>query len=227
MRTILKVSLICWGIIGVFVLFFSVVPTTTSPVALAVFSMLIGFSFLGFLIFRYRRLKKEGFEFGFFLVRQNGIWFLFLGLVGTVLVLIGTAWLIVPEHIENALEKSAMPFASFLVLLFWFSLIFAFLGFALVCFAESVGYLRIKKFKNAAGSFAIAMFWLALSTLFCSLFLDVINDNFLKIAATTQNHLLFLFALASIIIGLYAGRFHDLKGLTSEDEKADALKRKP
>lgn len=217
-------SLICWGIIGVFVLFFSVVPTTTSPVALAVFSMLIGFSFLGFLFFRYRRLKKEGFEFGFFLVRQNGIWFLFLGLVGTVLVLIGTAWLIVPQYIENALEKSAMPFASFLVLLFWFSLIFAFLGFALVCFAESVGYLRIKKFKDAAGSFAIAMFWLALSTLFCSLFLDVINDNFLKIAATTQNYILGLFAFVSLTIGLCSGRYQDLNALSSDDETEQNIK---
>lgn len=221
MRTVLKASLICWGIIGAFVLFFSVVPTTISPIAVAVFSSLLGCSFFAILVFRYRRLKKEGFEFGFFLARQNGAWLLFLGFVGALLILIGAAWLIIPQYIENALENSAMPFAAFLVVLFWLSLIFAFLGFALVCFSESVGYLRLKKIKSGAGSFGIALFWLSLATLFCSLFLDVINDNFFRISATTQNYILLVFAVVSIAIGLYIGRYQDLKALASDDESKE------
>jgi magnesium-transporting ATPase (P-type) len=218
MKAVLKASLICWGVIGAFVLFFSVVPTTTSPTVVAAFSMLLGFGFLALLGFRYRRLKKEGFEFGYFLAKQNGFWLLFLGFIGAALFLIGLVWLIAPQLIENSLEKSAMPFAAFLIVLFWFSLIFAFLGFALVCFSESVGYLRLKKIKWAAGSFAIAMFWLGLATVFCSLFLDVINDNFLQMSATTQNYILGAFALVATAIGLYAGRYRDLKELSSDDE---------
>lgn len=217
MKAVLKASLICWGIIGAFFLFFSIVPTK-KPVAAAVFFMLLGSGFLALFVFRYRRLKKEGIDFGFFLAKQKGFWFLLSGFVGAVLFFIAALWLIAPQHIENFLEKSAMPIAAFLIVLFWFSLVFAFLGFALVCFSESVGYIRLKNFKWSAGSFGIGLFWLLLATLFCSLFLDVINDNFFQMSAKVQNYILISFALVATAIGLYSGRHQDLKTLSKDKE---------
>jgi len=46
MRILLKVCLICWGIAGAFILFFTFVPATTGPTTAAVLSILIGFSLL-------------------------------------------------------------------------------------------------------------------------------------------------------------------------------------
>ncbi len=111
-----------------------------------------------------------------------------------------------------------MPFAASLAVLFWFSLIFTFLGFSLVCFAQAVAYVRIKVFKGGAGSFALAAFWLALATLFCSLFLDVIDDNFLRLSGPTQNLILGLFALAVTFTGLVTGSYQALEKLLPEEE---------
>lgn len=221
MRILLKVCLICWGISGALILFLTFVPTTTSPTTAAVLSILIGSGFLAWFAFRLRRIRKEGFESGFFLARQHGIRLSVLGFVGLVLFLIGALWLVAPQQTDQLFEQSAMPIAKCLVGLFWFSVIFAVLGFALACFAESVGYWRLRNFKWAAGSFALATFWLAPATLFCSLFLNVVNDVFFRLSATTQNYILALFALAAVVIGLWAGRYQDLKALSSDDESAE------
>lgn len=218
MRTVLKISLICWGIVGVIVLFITVLRMITNPTA-AVISVLIGGGFLVGVGLRLRRIKQENFESGFFLARQHGVWLLILGFVGLVLFLTGAFWFVARQQAEQVFETNATTAAKILVGLFWFSIIFAFLGFALTCFAESVGYWRLKNFKWAAESFALAMLWLAGATLFCSLFLNVINEVFFVLSATTQNYILGLFAVASVVIGLYAGRYQDLKALAADDDE--------
>lgn len=216
MGTVIKASLFCWGIVLAFLLFFGLFPyQAMSPVAIAVFCMSLGCGFLALLSsYIYRLHKKEGFEFGWFLARRNGFWLSFFGAVGLMMFLIGGIWLLAPPPAALQLEAEvAMPFAAFLAVLFWFALIFTFLGFAVVCYAESAGYVRIKNFKSAAGGFALATFWLALATLFCSLFLEVINDNFLELSGMTQRITLVSFALVVIIIGLCAGRYEDMEKL--------------
>ena len=214
MKTVLKTSLICWGIVLMFVLFLSLIPSNANPVVVAVCAMLVGSGCLMGFGFRLRRIRQEGFELGWFVGRQHGIGLSVLGLAGLASFLFGAAWFLVPQPI---LEKGAMSMAKVLVVVFWLSLVFAFLGFTLVCFSESVGYLRLKNFKWAAGSFALAVMWLGFATLFCSLFLDVINDNFLPLSATTQNYILGAFAFITAVIGLYTGRYQDLKNLSSEN----------
>lgn len=227
MKTVLRASLFCWGIVVAFCIFFLIPFEVMGPVAAALFSMSVGGVLLiwqGFYV--YRLHKKEGFEVGWFMIKHNGFWRLFSGVIGLALFFIGGVWFLAPQETERRLEKAAMPFASFLVVLFWFSLIFTFLGFSLVCFAQSVAYARIKDFKSGAGSFALSFLWLGLSTLFCSLFLEVIDDNFLRLSGATQNLILGLFALSVAVGGLFTGGYKDLEKLLPKEElKGRAKKR--
>jgi len=227
MRTALKASMFCWGIVVAFFLFFLIPFEAMGPFAAAVFSVSLGGGLL-FLLGRYvyRLHKKEGFEFGWFLAQKRGFWWLLLGAIGLTLFVAGGLSLFAPPQIQRQLETGAMPVAAFLVVLFWFSLIFTFLGFAFVCYAQAVGYWRIKKIKWGAGSFAVAVLWLAFATLFCSLFLDVINDNFLALAAQTQNIMLGVFALAVTVIGLGAGGREDLDKLLPEEDIKEHLQKR-
>lgn len=219
MKTVLKASVFCWGIVVAFCFFFLIPFEAMGPVAAAAVSMSLGGGALLWLgRYVYRLHKKEGFDVGEFMLAHHGFWKLFLGVVGLALFLIGGFWFLAPRETERRLEEGAMPVAAFLVLLFWFSLIFTFLGFSLVCFAESAAYLRIKAFKSGAGGFATSAFFLALATLFCSLFLEVINDNFLRLSGATQNLILCLFALSVTVGGLLVGGFKDLEKLLPEEE---------
>ena len=219
MKTVLKASVFCWGVVVAFCVFFLIPFELMGPVAAAVLSVSVGGGLLAWLgVYIYRLNKKEGFEFGWFMIRHNGFWRLLAGAVGLALFSVGGAWLLAPRETERRLGQAAMPFAAFLVVLFWFSLIFTFLGFSLVCFAESAAYARIKDFKSGAGSFALSTFWLGLATLFCSLFLEVIDDNFLGLSGATQNLILCLFALSVAGGGLFAGWYKDLEKLLPEEE---------
>ena len=190
-----------------------------SPRTAALLSVTLGAGLLVWLGRYVRRLhKKEGFDVGWFMVAHGGFWRSLAGAAGLVLFLVGGLWLLAPREAERRLEEASMPFAAFLVVLFWFSLIFTFLGFSLVCFAQAAAYARVREFKSGAGSFAVAALWLALATLFCSLFLEVIDDNFFALSGATQNLLLGLFALAATVGGLSAGSFQALEKLLPEEE---------
>ncbi|HEX5709346.1 MAG TPA: hypothetical protein VFX96_18740 [Pyrinomonadaceae bacterium] len=219
MKTVLKASVFCWGIVVAFFIFFLIPFEVIGPSAAALLSMSLGGGLLVWLgLYVYRLHKKEGFDVGWFMVEHRGFWRLLGGAIGLALFLVGGFWFLAPREAELRLGEAAMPLAALLVVLFWFSLIFTFLGFALVCFAQAVAYARIKEFKSAAGSFALAAFWLALATLFCSLFLEVIHDNFLGLSVATQNLILGLFALAVTCGGLLAGVFQAVEKLLPEEE---------
>lgn len=228
MRAVLRASVICWGVVVAFFLFFLLPLEALGPVAAALLSVALGGGLLAWLFFYVRRLHRtEGFDFGLFLVRKGSFWRLLSGAVGLALFVVGGLSLLAPSRITEQLEKGAMPLAAFLVVLFWFSLIFTFLGFTLVCYAQAVGYLRVRNFKHGAGSFAIAVLWLGFATLFCSLFLEVVNDNFLTLTGPTQNLLLGLFALAATVAGLCAGAFEDLEKLLPEEDIKGHIRNNP
>ncbi len=221
MKAVLKASVICWGVVVAFFLFFLVPLDALGPVAAALLSLLLGVGLLTWLGLYVRRLHRaEGFDVGRFLARRHSFWRVLAGAVGLALSVAGALSLAAPAQVTRQLEKGAMPLAAFLVVLFWFSLIFTFLGFALVCYAQSVGYLRVRNFKSGAGSFAVGVLWLGFATLFCSLFLDVINDEFLPLAGPTQNTILGVFALAVTVAGLVFGVYEKLdRLLPAEDIK--------
>jgi hypothetical protein len=206
MRTILKLSLICWGIVFAFFLFFTIPFELFSPTGAAVTALIAGGGFLVSLAFYIHRLRRtEGIEFGWLVARKHGIRLILLAGASFVLVLTSVTWFFSPGSIEQPLNHGAMPAAILLVLLFWFSIIFMFLGFAVVCFAESAAYLRKKDFGSCGGAFALALFWLALGAGCRSLFLDVIDDNFFHVSATARSWSLVSVSVITAAIGLGMG----------------------
>lgn len=218
MRIVSKATLICWGFVCAFVIILSVIMVIPSG-AVWIVSTLLGFALLalvGYSIFQI--YKKEGFEFGWFLAVKKGYRHLFGGFIGLALFLFGILGIIVPQQTEQLAEMHAMKVAAVFVFLFWFALIFTFLGWALICFSESAGYLRLKKFKSSLGSFALGILMLLLALLFCSMFLDVINENFLSLSETVRNRTYICVALLTIGVGLFAGMYEDLEKLAEENQ---------
>lgn len=208
---IAKISILCWGGVCSFVLFLTVLGIVPENAVWPV-SALVGGIILGLLGFDfYRFYQKERFDFASFLVFRKGLWRLFLGLAGLGLFGVGIIGLLVPQLAQNFAEKHAMTIAKLLVILFWTALTFTFLGWELICFSESTVYFLQKKLKSAVGSFALGILWLLFALLFLYLFLEVINDVFVNLNPTTQNWILGIFAILSVITGLWNGRFESLK----------------
>jgi hypothetical protein len=219
MRKILKLSVVCWGIVFAFFLFFLVPFETLSARGAAITAGAAGLIFLAGLALYIHRLRgREGFEFGWFLAQKHGLRLIFLAGAALVLLAVSVLWFIAPPHIWQPVENGAMPVAILLVLLFWFAIIFMFLGFGVVCFAESAAYLRVKDFKWSAGSFALALFWLALGTGCCSLFLDVINDNFAAVSGRTRWWVLISVAAIAAVVGVGIGGFQTIDKILPENE---------
>ncbi len=215
-RIIAKISLICWGIVGAFVIFFGVVGIIPASGVWIVAALLGGLilAILGYNF--YQMSQKEGFDFGWFLVFRKGFWQMILGLAGLCLFVFGMFGVIAPHLADELAEKYVMTFAKMLVILFWTALTSTFFGWELICLSESVAYLRLKKMDSAVGSFALGILWLLFALLFLYLFLEVINDVFYRLSATAQNWILIIFSLLSLLIGLYNGKFEDLNNLEEE-----------
>ena len=218
MKVLFKIYSICCFIFIAFLVFFSI-PFELIPFGGAVSSLLFGSGMAAIAgSYIYRLNKREGIEFGWFLAEKNGFWLVSAIAVGLALFLLGLVWFFAPHAVEPALEKGSMPVAAVLVILFWTALIFVFLYLAVFCYAQSVGYLRIKELKSSVWSFAVGTVCLALATLLCSLFLQVINDIFTTLSAATQNIILIAFALLAILAGIILGSLRNLKDLLPDED---------
>ena len=220
-KTILKASLVCWVVVLSFGVFFALVPDSADRLTGPILSLVLGVAFAVYVAARIYRIRKEGFDIGWFLAEQHGPWLVFLAITAIVLLLLGVVWLVAPQRFDLILDKHAMPVAAALVILFWVSLIFIFLAWALVCFSQSVGYARLKDLRSMAMSFLVGVLWMAFAALFGSLFLEVINDEFVRISAPTQHYILSAFALTATAVGLASGMFIDPKPLDEEGGKSD------
>lgn len=216
-KIIAKISSICWGFVVVFVI--CLISVGAIPENLVgVSSIILGALILALFLYDLRKIyQKEGLDFGWFLTVKKGYWRILAGLVGFCLFLIGLFATIFPTVAHELGERHWLKIASILVIMFWTALTSTFLGWELICLAESIGYWRIGKTKSALGSFALGILWLLFALLFLSLFFDVINDNFFAITAKVQNWILIIFAIFSIVGGLVSGIFEDLSYL--EDKK--------
>ena len=95
---------------------------------------------------------------------------------------------------------------------FWLALISTFLGWALICFAEMTGYLRLKRFKWAFYAFALGMLWQLFSLAFCHLFLEVLDEIFFAVSATSQNWALAAIGFSTLFLGALIGQHKPLPG---------------
>ncbi len=218
-RVIAKISLICWG----FVLLFTLVITWAVEIPskyLASVSIILGLiisASVGFNL--YRLARRERLDFEWFLSAGKGFWRILLGLTGLFLFSTGLFAAIFPKLFDQLVENGGMTFAKVFVALFWLALISTFLGWALICFSEAVGDWRLRKFKAAVGDFALGMLWQLFSLLFSYLFLDVINDVFLRLSASVRNWTLVSVAVLTMIAGLRMGKYENLKNLAADDQE--------
>jgi hypothetical protein len=218
-KIIAKISLICWGFVAIFanILILAIaIPQDFLPIASIILGLIISVP-IGINI--YRIYRRDGFDFGWFFFVRKGFWRVLLGLTGISLLSIGLFAAVFPKLFNELGENYAMAVAKSLVAMFWLALISTFLGWALICFSEAVGYLRLKDFKAAAGGFALGLLWQLFSLLFSYLFLEVINDVFFRLSASVENWTLIFIAVSTIIIGLLMGGYEDLKPLTADEEK--------
>jgi hypothetical protein len=212
MKTILgKLSLICWSFIGVFInclLVASLIPADFVWIV----SMVLGVAILAFVVYDLRKIYlREGFDFGYFLTIKKGYWRMLFGLIGLGLLSFGLFVTIFPNLANELGEKHWLKIAKVLVIFFWTALTLTFLSLEFIALSESTAFWRLKKKKDALGSFGLGMFMLLLALLFLSLFLEVINDIFFPLSATVQNWILGIFAVLSLVVGLLSGRYEDLK----------------
>ena len=221
-RIILKASLMCWVIVLSFGVFFALVPDSADRFTGPVVALVMGAGFAVYAAAKFYRIRREGFDIGWFFAEQNGLWVIFTAVAAVILLFLGVVWLAAPQRFELLLDKHAMPVAAGLVVLFWLSLISTFLSWALVCFSQSIGYARLRDLKWMAGSFLLGVMWMGFFAVFCSLFLDVINDVFVRMSLQTRHYILAGFALVSTAAGLASGMLIDPKPLAAEDKKAGA-----
>ena len=149
--------------------------------------------------------RHERFEFGWFLVQHGGFWILIVGLVGSVMIVIGIATYLAPQYLIPAFEQGSLPFGIALVSLFWLSLIYLFGYLTIGVVARVVASFRLRRISDALVNAVISLVCLALATLFFSLFLEVLNDVLVRIGIASQWTAIWIFIAVVVIIGVVFG----------------------
>lgn len=215
-RLVLKFGLMCWGFIGVFIAFLLVAIIIPADY-LGFVSTILGLVILALFIYNLRQIYlREGFDFGWFLTVKKGYWQMLFGLLGLGLFSVGLFGLLFPNIANQLGERHWLKVAKILVILFWTALTSTFLSWELVCLAEATAYWRIGKLKEAFQAVGLGILWLIFAILFLWMFLEVINDIFFNLSAAAQSWILGIFAILSLIIGLWSGRYENPARLTKE-----------
>lgn len=182
MRLLLRIYFACSVIVIGFFAFFSI-PWSLLPFSDAVNVMVAGgvVTAVAGLIFA-RDIRSGRFEFGWFLSNRGGFWIIVAAAVGLLTLLCGTLLFVSPELFVPAFEQGALPLGMIVVSMFWIALIFLFGFLAFQMLADVIVQIRNAKIGGAVAGFAIGAFCLFLAGVFFSLYLDVINDNAIRIA---------------------------------------------
>ncbi len=163
--------------------------------------------------------RREGFEFGWFLANRMGFWVIAIAVLGLVMVALGVAIYAAPQHYVPALEKGALPFGVAIISLFWLSLIYLFGYLTIGMVARFVAGLRVLDIAGAAVNALIALVCLGLSTLFFSLFLEVLNDILVRIGIDNQWKAIWIFVAAASLTGIAFGVWKEPSYHLDEDDE--------
>lgn len=167
--------------------------------------------------------KNEGFEFGWFLANKGGFWVITLAFFALLVFLGGLMLFVVPQAVEPAFESGAIPVAGVLVVLFWLALIFMFGFLSFVMIARMTALVRTVQIKNFFGAFALAGVCLVMAAVFFSLFVEVVNDIFIRIPISAQWVAIWVFVGALIVTGIIHGSWKEVSYYL-EDDDADPTK---
>lgn len=186
MKTLIKLySAACLIFMG-FLVFFSV-PFESIPLSGPVTVMITGGTLLiGCGLYLWAVQRREAFHFGWFLAMRGGFWVITAACFGLVILLSGLLLYLAPQAVEPAFERGAMPVAAGLVVLFWLALIFMFGFLSFMSFARIGALMRSRLIKKLPGAVGIGAVCVFLAGVFFSLFVEVINDIFVRIPVNVQ-----------------------------------------
>jgi len=219
MRTLVKIySASCLIVLGFF--FVLHLPWGLLPFSDGVDIALVGSALVAFAAYyTFYFYRREGFEFGWFLANRGGFWIVAIAILGLVMIVLGVAVYAAPEFYIPAFEQGALPFGIALVSLFWLALIYLFGYLTVGMIGRVVANLRILRLVDAAVNALISLVCLGLTTLFFSLFLEVLNDILIRIRVGSQWTAIWIFVgvvtLAGVGFGVWKEPSYHL-----DDEKA-------
>jgi len=168
-------------------------------------------------------IRREGFDFGWLLSHRGGFWAILFLVVGLVICVCGTVVGIWPEVFVPAFEQGALPFGMVLITMFWMALIFifGFLGCGMV--ARAVAMLRNRR-SDGILPIIVGLFCSLLSGLFFSIYLDVINDTWMRISEALQWYALWGLAIVLVVAAAIGGSVLPLEAILDKDEIRRDLK---
>lgn len=209
MKTLFKIyTASCLVVLGFFVVLH--LPWGLLPFSDGVNITIVGASLLAFVAsYIYHFYRLEGFELGWFLANRAGFWVLGLGVIGLTILFCGVLVLAAPQYFIPTFEQGALPFGIALVSMFWLALIYMFGYLTIGMVARVVASLRLIKIADAAVNGLIALVCLGLAGLFCSLFLEVLNDILMRIGVENQWTAIWIFVAGSILAGVVFGVWKD------------------
>lgn len=172
-------------------------PTTAIVVGALILAVAVPYVF--------RIYRREGLELGWFLSHRGGLWVIGLGLFGLFLVVCGMLFLAAPHAVEPAFEKGAWPVAGLIAILFWLALIYMFGLMTVSVTGRTVAIFRTKQFLRGIFNIALCALTAALTALFCSGLIAVIDENVLRLAESFQWRLIWISASIFVATGIVYG----------------------
>jgi hypothetical protein len=222
MKTLVKIyTASCLVVLGFFVVLH--LPWGLLPFSDGLNITLVGAAFVVFVAFYiYYFYRREGFEFRWFLANRGGFWMVGLGIIGLVLICLGFVVIVAPQYFVPALEQGALPFGIVIVSMFWLALIYMFGYLTVGMTARVVASLRVLSLGDAAVNLLIGLVCLGLSALFFSLFLEVLNDIFIRIGIDHQWTAIWIFVGAIVAAGVVYGVWKEPSYHLNDEEASES-----
>lgn len=218
MKVLVKLYSISCIVVMAFFAFF-MVPWGIMPFSDGINLLIIGGILVGvtgfYTIYFYRR---EGLELGWFLLFRGGMWVITVACIGLAALVCGALLLIWPDMFANVLEQGSLPFGILLVSMFWLALIFLLAYPAFGMAAQAAAHARELKFTQTVTTVLIAIVCTSLAAVFFSLFVEVLNDIFVRISIPMQWKAIWIFVGLLMGSGSIYGLWKGPKLVREEDE---------
>jgi len=209
MKTLVKLYLASCLIVAGFYLFFSI-PWGLLPFSDAVDVMVVGavITSVPVMIVAYN-VRREGFEFGWFLANRGGFWILTIGILGLAVLLCGTLLFASPELFVPVFVQGLLPIGMVIVSMFWMVLIFMFGFLSFSTLENAFPAMRNSNYGEMLAGLLAGSFCLFLTGVFFSLYLDVIDDNVVRIDENARRYAALGTAAFLGIVGISCGAWRE------------------
>ena len=209
MKMLVKLYLASSLIVAGCFLFFSI-PWGLLPFSDAVDVMVVGAAITSVagMIVSYN-VRRERFEFGWFLANRGGFWILTIAILGLAVLLCGTLLFLSPDLFVPVFEQGSLPIGMIIVSMFWMALIFMFGFLSFSTLENAIPAIRKSNYGEMLAALLAGSFCVFLTGVFFSLYLDVIDDNVVRIDENTRRYTALGSASFLGIVGIGCGVWRD------------------